>query len=200
MVSALPCSWRLGPCRSRPPGIASAIWQTGSIGGWASAFTLGYFHSFYPPYGVSPEQAQQKHREWQDKLRASWRQNEQQWMVHALPARSSTWGSSNSLPSRGQKARTQPSSACQTWGGQRRTTSSAPRRATGAAVVVEQRTAEASRCWVVQPNFDIIVYLDRASATRLTFIERIADAAPRKGPRRCTTSRVTPSMRRSKPA
>jgi hypothetical protein len=34
---------------------------------------------------------------------------------------------------------------------------------------------------VVQPNFDVVVYLDRASATRLAFIERIAARKPSTG-------------------
>lgn len=36
-------------------------------------------------------------------------------------------------------------------------------------------------CWVVQPNFDVVVYLDRASAPRLAFIERIAARKPSTG-------------------
>ena len=47
--------------------------------------------------------------------------------------------------------------------------------------LVGQRVAEERRCWVVQPNFDVIVYLDRASAPRLAFIERIAARRPSQG-------------------
>src|SRR4029077_13678334 len=37
------------------------------------------------------------------------------------------------------------------------------------------------RCWVVQPNFDVVVYLDRASATHLAIIERTAPRQPSTG-------------------
>jgi hypothetical protein len=144
-------------------------------------FTLGYFHSFYPPYGVSPEQAQQKHREWQDQLQASWRQNEQQWMAHAVTGPLFHLGLVELAAAPDTKG-TQPALFRLSALGREATYDIfRTALATRAAAAAEQHTAEASRCWVVQPNFDIIVYLDRASATRLTFVERIAERRPSHG-------------------
>lgn len=39
----------------------------------------------------------------------------------------------------------------------------------------------AGHCWIVQPNFEVVVYLDRASAAQLAFIERVAARKPSSG-------------------
>jgi len=49
------------------------------------------------------------------------------------------------------------------------------------ARTANERRPKAAPCWVVQPNFDVIVYLDRASASLLTFIERITERRPSEG-------------------
>lgn len=36
-------------------------------------------------------------------------------------------------------------------------------------------------CWIVQPNFEIVVYLDRASPTQLAWLERVAERRPAVG-------------------
>jgi hypothetical protein len=144
-------------------------------------FTLGYFHSFYPPFGASPEQARQKHREWQDKLQTNWRQNEQQWMVHAITGPLFHLGLVE-LAAEPDGKGTQP--ALFRLSALGRAAAYDIFRAVPAsneAAAMERRAAEARRCWVVQPNFDVIVYLDRASATRLTFIERVAERQPSQG-------------------
>jgi hypothetical protein len=41
--------------------------------------------------------------------------------------------------------------------------------------------ADDVRCWLVQPNFDVIVYLDRAQPSRLAGLSRIAERQPSEG-------------------
>ena len=40
---------------------------------------------------------------------------------------------------------------------------------------IESTPAEAQTAWVVQPNFEIVVYLDRATPQQLAFLERHAE-------------------------
>jgi hypothetical protein len=42
--------------------------------------------------------------------------------------------------------------------------------------------AAAAPCWLVQPNFDVILYADRASARQVAFMNRIAQRASSEGP------------------
>ena len=49
------------------------------------------------------------------------------------------------------------------------------------AVRTVQQPAQDGTCWIVQPNFDVIVFLDRASPAHLSFLERIAERKPSEG-------------------
>ena len=144
-------------------------------------FTLGYFHPFYPPYGVAPEQVKQQQQKWHDQLRTSWRQNEQQWMVRALTGPLFHLGLVE-LAAASEPQGMAPTCFRLTEVGKAAAYDifrTAP--ATRAEAPVRQRVTAERPCWVVQPNFDVVVYLDRASAPRLAFIERIAARRPSQG-------------------
>ena len=49
------------------------------------------------------------------------------------------------------------------------------------AVRTVQPPVQDGNCWIVQPNFDVIVFLDRASPAHLSFLERIAERKPSEG-------------------
>ena len=54
-------------------------------------------------------------------------------------------------------------------------------RAGQPAVRAGQPPVQAGKCWIVQPNFDVIVFFDRASPAHLSFLERIAERKPSEG-------------------
>jgi hypothetical protein len=142
-------------------------------------FSLGYRRSFYPAYGTKPDQVEELRAAWENELRKSWREAEQPWITQAvtgplfhlgLVALGYTPGIKKTRPT---LFRLTPLGRAVLYDAFR------PTNKTEKAVlptVVQDRT-----CWVVQPNFDVVVYLDRASAARLAFIERIAARKPSTG-------------------
>jgi hypothetical protein len=142
-------------------------------------FSLGYRRSFYPAYGTKPDQVEELRAAWQNELHKGWREAEQLWITQAvtgplfhlgLVALAGAPGAKKSRPT---LFRLTPLGRAVVYDAFRPTDK--PAKATLPTVVQD------GTCWVVQPNFDVVVYLDRASATRLAFIERIGTRKPSTG-------------------
>jgi hypothetical protein len=144
-------------------------------------FSLGYLPHFYPLYRATPAQVAQKRQEWQQQLLRSWQRTEQPWILSAMTGPLVHLGLVELACTPGQK-RAEPTFFSLTHLG-RAVLYDALRGLQG-STVAEPASARAPHdepCWIVQPNFDVVVYLDRASATHLAFLERIAERKPSTG-------------------
>ena len=126
-------------------------------------FSLGYLSS--PPwnYGKTPEQHRQAVAAWEMEKRDNWLKRERRWLDAALM----TWLYFLGL------VELSPAGAapiCLRLTDLGRAVLHPEHAAPVAAPAVETRTA-----WVVQPNFEIVVYLDRARPEQLAFLERHAE-------------------------
>jgi Helicase conserved C-terminal domain len=134
-------------------------------------FSLGYLSSYSAPWKATPEQEAAARAKHENSQVENWRKTEQVWIERALcgplfhlglvELARAPQGKSDTLKlfrlSEAGRAALydifrQPSVA---------------REATKDAVVGEQP------CWIVQPNFETVVYLDQTSPRQLGFIERI---------------------------
>ena len=126
-----------------------------------------YFSLNYPPsrpydFHETPEQIRQSENQWRAKLRADWSKAEKPWMRKAL----ATWLYCLGFVELGLENGTPVSVRLTDLG--------------RALFHPELKTAltqpaRAASAWVVQPNFDIVVYLDRATPKQLAFLERNAE-------------------------
>jgi Helicase conserved C-terminal domain len=144
-------------------------------------FSLGYLPHFYPLYRATPAQVAQKRQEWQQQLFKSWQRTELPWILSAMTGPLVHLGLVELACAPGQK-RAAPTLFSLTHLG-RVVLYDALRsfQSSTVAAPAVARLQHDERCWVVQPNFDVVVYLDRASATHLAFIERIAERKPSTG-------------------
>lgn len=132
-------------------------------------FSLGYRSHFYPPYKTPPEQVPLLRAQWEREQHAQWREREQVWIAHALAGPLFHLGlvELGYAPGEGVLL---PNAFHLTEAG---------RAATAGLFRSEAQPVPAampaSPCAVVQPNFDVIVYLDGADPKQLGFIERIAE-------------------------
>ena len=148
-------------------------------------FSLGYVHYFYTDHKATAAQVAQKRQQWRQEIYARWREQEQLWIEHAIagPLFHLGWVEVGFEPGKGEKAGMvfrltdlgttvlydlyRPGQAASL--GSRESKSGS------------KQGAVAKPCWVIQPNFDVIVYLHRASAPSLSFIERVAERRPSEG-------------------
>ena len=144
-------------------------------------FSLTYLPQFYPMYRATPEQVAQKRQEWQQQLLKSWQRTELPWILSAVTGPLVHLGLVELACAPGQK-QAAPTLFSLTHLG-RAVLYDVFRGIQSPTVVAPPVTRRQydGRCWIVQPNFDVVVYLDRASATHLAFIERIAERKPSTG-------------------
>ncbi|MBI3978359.1 MAG: helicase-associated domain-containing protein [Chloroflexi bacterium] len=123
-------------------------------------FSMGYLPHRPFAYNQTPEQVRQAEAQWRAKLREAWLARERRWLAVAL----STWCYALGLVELGIEDG-DPTSLRLT--------------DLGRAVLFPERAglpampaAPAQGAWIVQPNFDVLVYLDRASPEQLAFLER----------------------------
>jgi len=126
----------------------------------------------YPPHrpyflrSTTPEQQEQELSAWKEKVRAEWLKQEYPWLMGAF----TTWlyflglvelVVDNDKPVGFRLSEIGRATFHPEW----------------AAVSPTETNLQASTqpAWVVQPNFDIIAYLDRVSASQLAFLERHAE-------------------------
>lgn len=143
-------------------------------------FSLGSLHNFYPHYNATPEQVEEQREQWEQQRHAGWRKSEEPWIARAVAGPLFHLGLvALAHESRGKK--TTPTLFRLTQLGRAVLYDAFRDEPAGATDAGVPAVVQDGPCWVVQPNFDVVVYLDRASAARLTFIERIAERKPATG-------------------
>lgn len=126
-------------------------------------FSLSYLPGPPYSYGMTAEQARQELLAWQTKLRQNWLDHERVWLDHAL----TTWCYFLGIVELAFQDKALYAVRLTDLG-----------RAIlhgDAAPAMPAPAAEARVAWVVQPNFEVVVYLDRASPEQLAFLERHAE-------------------------
>ncbi|MEZ4734491.1 MAG: helicase-associated domain-containing protein [Caldilineaceae bacterium] len=131
-----------------------------------------YFSLNYPPhkpyvYGKTKAEEKKIEEEWRAKLWADWQIEEQIWLERTLTG----WLYFLGLIEVGWTEQ-QPVSFRLTALGKQ---VFHPTAASTAADQQPEKVATAGATWVVQPNFDIVVYLDRTNPSQLAFLERHAE-------------------------
>jgi hypothetical protein len=151
-------------------------------------FALGYLNTYSAPWKATPEQGAATRAKYEADSLANWRKNEQVWIERALsgplfhlglielaraPQSKSNALALFRLTEAGRASLhdvfRQPA---ETRGATRKSRREQP----------GQTNQPGQTCWIVQPNFDVVVYLDQATPRQLGFIERVgvrqkADAA-----------------------
>ncbi|MBM4258628.1 MAG: hypothetical protein FJ147_22350 [Deltaproteobacteria bacterium] len=142
-------------------------------------FSLLYFQGFYPAYGRKVADEAKQRAEWRKKNRERWQLAEQTWILHAMVGPLYHLGlvalarESNEPTPASIVFRLTPLGRAVLYD---------PFRPASASTTVDLPTmGPDGPCWIVQPNFDVVVYLDRASAAQLAFVERIAARKPSSG-------------------
>ena len=126
-------------------------------------FSLSYLRDQPYGYGKTPEQVRQELIAWQVELRQAWLGRERLWLDRAL----TTWCYYLGLVELGLKDKTPYALRLTDLG---RAILHPGQTPAEPVPVVEERAA-----WVVQPNFEIVVYLDRTTPEQLAFLERHAE-------------------------
>jgi hypothetical protein len=118
-----------------------------------------------PPYnyGKTASQYQEELAAWRDKIRQQWLQVERPWFDRAL----TTWAYTLGLVELAMEGSTPAALRLTDLGRALLHTDAAEPEA---PVAVDGQTV-----WVIQPNFEIVVYLDRTSPQQLAFLERHAE-------------------------
>jgi len=155
--------------------------SAGIFGRIGEHYSLTYLPQFYPMYRATPAQVEQKRQEWQQQLLKSWQRTEMPWICSAVTGPLVYLGLVEVACAPGQK-QPAPTLFSLTQLG-RAALYDVFRGIQNPPVVAppEARLQQDGRCCIVQPNFDVVVYLDRASATYLAFIERVAERKPSTG-------------------
>lgn len=126
-------------------------------------FSLSYLPGPPHSYGKTAEQARQELLAWQTKLRQSWLSLERVWLNYAL----ATWCYFLGIVELGFQN--------QKLHAVRLTDLGRAILHDQAAPALPAPAVEAHAVWVVQPNFEVVVYLDRARPEQLAFLERHAE-------------------------
>lgn len=129
-------------------------------------FTLGFRHHFQAPHGTPPGRLAALRSAWEAEQQETWRKLEGIWIASALTGALYQLGLVE-LAASASKGKKAPDLFRLTEAGQ-----AAVALRPGAA---SERAAEAQTAWVVQPNFDCILYLEDAAPGQLAFIDRIAE-------------------------
>jgi hypothetical protein len=127
-----------------------------------------YFTLSYPPhppytYGKKPEETRREEQTWRAKLRADWLKRERLWLGQAL----TTWLYYLGIVELGFADDT-PASVRLTELG----------RAVlhpGQPTALDTPAPAAGAAWMVQPDFEVLVYLDRAGPEQIMFVEQHAE-------------------------
>lgn len=127
-----------------------------------------HFSLSYPPsppysYGKTAEEARQELLAWRTKLRQDWLGRERVWLDHAL----TTWCYFLGIVELSFQDKALVALRLTDLGRAILHGSAAP--------AVPAPAAVGPAAWVVQPNFEVVVYLDRASPEQLAFLERHAE-------------------------
>ncbi|MEP7343211.1 MAG: helicase-associated domain-containing protein [Acidobacteriota bacterium] len=143
-------------------------------------FALGHTASYYSPWNATPEQEAQALAKYENEYVTNWQKSEQVWIEQALGGPLFHLG----LVELARESRDKANSITLfrlTEAGRAALYDIFRQPAETGGKAAQPATSEQS-CWIVQPNFEVVVYLDHASPRQLGFIERIgvrqkADAA-----------------------
>ncbi|MDX2043560.1 MAG: helicase-associated domain-containing protein [Acidobacteriota bacterium] len=143
-------------------------------------FALGHVPSYYVPWKATPEQEAQALAKYEKEYLTNWQSREQVWIEQALCGSLFHLGlvelASDAKDKSGQQTLFRLTEAGR----------AALYDIFRQPVETDSQSSPArpseQACWIVQPNFEVLVYLDQASPRQLGFIERIgqrqkADAA-----------------------
>ncbi len=143
-------------------------------------FALGHVPSYYVPWKATPEQEAQALAKYEKEYLTNWQSREQVWIEQALCGSLFHLGlvelASDAKDKSGQQTLFRLTEAGR----------AALYDIFRQPVATDGQSSPArpseQACWIVQPNFEVLVYLDQASPRQLGFIERIgqrqkADAA-----------------------
>jgi len=118
----------------------------------------------------TPEQFQAELREWQTKVKHDWQANERAWIRSAL----SSWAYGLGLVELGLTDNIATSFRL-TELGRAALDFTQDEEASGASKGILLGSERRPGVWVVQPNFDVLVYLERTTSQQLGLIERFAE-------------------------
>jgi len=130
---------------------------------------LGYSSSFHAPYKTPADQIPALKKKWEEERHQAWRKREGVWIARAIAGPLFHLGLADLAHAEGSKAELADLFRL-TEGGRAATSGLFRPEAKPAAP-----PAPMQPCWVVQPNFEIILYLEQASPKQLNFIERLAE-------------------------
>ena len=133
-------------------------------------FSLGYRGYFHPPYKTPPEKVTVLRAQWEREQHDTWRKREQNWIARAITGPLFHLGLVQ-LAHAPSKRTALPDLFRLTDAGRSATCGLFRPEEVHAALP----SVQAERCWVVQPNFDVILYLESANPEQLSFIERVAE-------------------------
>ena len=125
-------------------------------------FSLSFLPSEPYLYGKSPEEMRQERASWLQKLREEWLKQERPWIEAALR----TWLYFLGLVEIGRAGKTITSVRLTELGRAILGTGPAKR---------DLPATKGKSAWVVQPTFEVVAYLDRATAEQMAFLERHAE-------------------------
>lgn len=129
-------------------------------------FSLSHLPNRPYTYNKNAAEARQLEKEWREKLRANWIKQERVWLEQAL----TTWVYALGLVDLGMENQKLVSVRLSQLGRE-----VLQQAAATTDSVATPNAASAEGTWIVQPNFEIIVYLDRITPVQLAFLERHAE-------------------------
>jgi hypothetical protein len=133
-------------------------------------FALGYRPHYSVPWQATAEQEAAARAKYETELVASWQKNEHVWLTHALTGPLFHLG----LVELARAPQDQPDEQTLF-----RLTEAGRAalydifRPSAARPSAAPASASEQPCWIVQPNFEVVVYLDQAAPRQLGFIERV---------------------------
>jgi hypothetical protein len=131
-----------------------------------------HFSLNYPPqrpftYSKSPEEVVQIENEWRLKLRTDWLKRERKWLDRAF----STWLYFLGIVELGISGDLIVSLRLTDLG----RAVLHPELSASFNLTPERTPAQAQEAWIVQPNFDVVAFLDRTTPEQIAFLERHAE-------------------------
>lgn len=144
-------------------------------------WSLSYLPPFYEQYGGTPAQKAARRADWQKRLRNGWAQSEAPYLRHALAGplyhlglvEVGRAGASEGLPDR---FRLTPLGKLAFYHSLR---PGCPSELPDPALPLAPESSEPS--WIVQPNFEVIAYLDRVTPPAIGFLGKVAERKPSEG-------------------
>jgi hypothetical protein len=133
-------------------------------------FSLGYRSYFHAPYQTPPDKVTVLRAQWEREQHDTWRKREQNWITRAITGPlfhlglvqlAHAPGKRTALPDLFRLTDAGRAASCDLFRPEK--------------VHTAPPSVQAERCWVVQPNFDVILYLESANPEQLSFIERVAE-------------------------